>query len=151
MTAETIARRRTLHVADDELWSTAEADELRRHLHKGKVGVVGGATVKVRRGKQVRRRGHFDPTDLKRGEYGKQLITYRGRTFAAWWFRTPTGDLGRLSMPDDVELGVVPVCHHVEEHADGTISVLPQPGNGNSILCGTWHGYVRRGVWERIG
>lgn len=40
--------------------------------------------------------------------------------------------------------------HHVEEHEDGTISVTD-----SSILTRggpdepTWHGYIRRGVWER--
>ncbi len=45
--------------------------------------------------------------------------------------------------------------HHVEEHEDGTISVLPVPESSNSILATRngakpkqWHGYIRRGVWE---
>lgn len=140
----------TAHVADNREWSIAEAEELRRCLHRGRVGVIDGATVAIRRGKIVRARGAFSPTDLKPGEYGKRTVNYRGRTFPVWWFRTPNGHLGRLSMPEDVELGVVTQCHHVEEHADLTISVLPQPGNGNSILCGDWHGHIRHGVWEHV-
>lgn len=39
--------------------------------------------------------------------------------------------------------------HEVEVHGDGTISVLPQPGNSNSVMSPAgWHGYIRRGVWE---
>lgn len=41
--------------------------------------------------------------------------------------------------------------HEVEEHEDGTISVLPRPNNSNSILSPQgWHGYLRRGVWEQV-
>ena len=44
--------------------------------------------------------------------------------------------------------------HHVEEHDDRTISVLPGPWGSNSILAGngtgnkTWHGYIDRGTWK---
>ena len=95
------------------------------------------------------------------GDYGKAGVTYRGRSFTAWWYRSPNGLYARLSMPEDVELGVVQGCHHVEEHEDGAISVLPQPGNSNSIFVQgwngkygdargdiSWHGYIRHGVWE---
>lgn len=38
--------------------------------------------------------------------------------------------------------------HTVEEHEDGTISVLP------SILCtnhrGTRHGFLKKGIWEEV-
>jgi hypothetical protein len=43
--------------------------------------------------------------------------------------------------------------HTVREHEDGTISVLPNDGSSNSILCRKradeefFHGYIRRGVW----
>ena len=59
-----------------------------------------------------------------------------------WHVCTPNGLVGWLKN------------HHVEEHEDGTISVLPGPWGSNSILVSngsgnrTWHGYVRRGVWE---
>jgi hypothetical protein len=44
--------------------------------------------------------------------------------------------------------------HHVEEHEDGTITVVAGPWGSNSILASngtgnkSWHGYIRRGVWE---
>ena len=40
--------------------------------------------------------------------------------------------------------------HDVEKHDDGAISVVPRPGNSNSILCPTcgWHGYIEHGVWR---
>ncbi len=106
-----------------------------------------------------RRPGIIAPHELEPGDYVRRLVTVDDRTYPAWWVCTPNGLLGRLSMPEDT-----PNCHHVEEHEDGTISVLPQPGNSNSILVtgwpldgGTraegeprksWHGYIRRGVWE---
>lgn len=50
--------------------------------------------------------------------------------------------------------GVGYMAHHtVREHEDGTISVLPNDGSSNSILCRKspdtefFHGYIRRGVW----
>lgn len=106
-------------------------------------------------------------TQLEPGDYAKVPVTYRGRTFDAWWYMSPNGiGPARLSMPEDVELGVVSGCHHVEEHEDGEISVLPQPGNGNSIAVEgwphdagrrskdeplrSWHGYIRHGQWEEL-
>lgn len=42
--------------------------------------------------------------------------------------------------------------HHVEEHEDGTISVLPGSWGSNSILVSnnknSWHGYIDHGVWK---
>lgn len=44
--------------------------------------------------------------------------------------------------------------HHVEEHEDGTTSVVAGEWGSNSILVsnGTgnkkWHGYIERGVWK---
>src|ERR1700757_3353536 len=76
--------------------------------------------------------------DLQPGEYAKLPVKMRYGTFDVWWVRTPNGLLGRLSMPEDVVAGRVAGCHHVEEHEDGTISVLPQPGNSNSIFVEGW-------------
>jgi hypothetical protein len=61
-----------------------------------------------------------------------------------WHAMTPNGLLAWLKN------------HHVEEHDDGTVSVVAGAWGGNSILCsnGTghkvWHGWIRRGVWEEI-
>lgn len=51
--------------------------------------------------------------------------------------------------------------HHVEEHDDGTISVVQGPWGSNSILVGgcsvidgekkpEWHGCVERGIWKEF-
>lgn len=46
--------------------------------------------------------------------------------------------------------------HDVEEHADGTITVEPNPpvnpSNSNSILCPQcgWHGFVEHGFWRKV-
>jgi hypothetical protein len=43
--------------------------------------------------------------------------------------------------------------HHVEEHEDGTISVVAGPWGSNSILVSggndglSWHGCIDKGVW----
>lgn len=43
--------------------------------------------------------------------------------------------------------------HHVDEHEDGTISVIPTATRSNSILVSTrtgqsWHGYINQGTWN---
>src|SRR5437868_13733783 len=78
------------------------------------------------------------PVALEPGEYGKFPVGIGKDSFEAWWYCTPNGLLGRLSMPEDVAAGRAPGAHHVEEHEDGEISVLPQPGNSNSILVEGW-------------
>lgn len=46
--------------------------------------------------------------------------------------------------------------HQVAEHDDGTFTIEHRPANdpenSNSILCPfcSWHGFVRRNVWEEI-
>jgi hypothetical protein len=46
--------------------------------------------------------------------------------------------------------GALSKAHHVEEHDDGMISVMPQEGNSNSILCSCgWHGFIDHGVWVK--
>lgn len=110
---------------------------------------------------QARRRADgTEPVDLMPGDYSKSPVSYRGRTFDAWWYCSPNGLLGRLLAPEDVELGVAAGRHEVEEHADGTISVLPSikvegwPLHGGDRAPGepllSWHGYIRRGVWEAL-
>lgn len=47
-----------------------------------------------------------------------------------WWVRPPRSGAGTIE------------DHEVIEHTDDTITVSP------SIDAGTWHGYLRRGVWE---
>ena len=110
------------------------------------------------------RRNDVRPDQLQPGEFTKRRISEYGVTFDAWWVCTPNGLVGRLSMPEDVQRGRMSQCHHVEEHDDGLITVVPQPGNSNSILVQgwtfdagpraageplmSWHGYIRHGVWE---
>lgn len=46
--------------------------------------------------------------------------------------------------------GALSQAHHVEEHEDGSITVMPQPENSNSILCSCgWHGFIDHGVWKK--
>lgn len=100
--------------------------------------------------------------DLEAGDFAL-IPTQRngdGPHLDAWWVRTPNGLLGRLSDEHDH-----PDHHHVEEHDDGLISVLPQPSNSNSIMVTgwplgrlrekgeglmSWHGFIRHGIWELV-
>lgn len=103
-----------------------------------------------------RRRYDTAPFHYEPGDYGLSITRTGEDAPLGWWVRTPNGLFGRLTMPTDN-----PSDHHeVEEHQDGTISVLPRPGNSNSILISggnwvedtwrpaSWHGYIRHGVWE---
>jgi len=67
-----------------------------------------------------------------------------------WWLRKPCGHESLLASPGNPDANGR--HHEVEEHADGTISVLPRPENSNSILCRQcgWHGYIRAGVFEQL-
>lgn len=86
--------------------------------------------------------------DLKVGEYSKMPIAHDGESYTCWLVNVPTGHRIMIG-PEPVSGG-----WEVDEHEDGTISVVPKPGNSNSILVHPsggrdgWHGYIRRGVWE---
>lgn len=103
-----------------------------------------------------RRDSSVAPHLYEPGDYGKRRMG-GDRPYDAWWFMTPNGILGRLAMPEDS------ACHHdVEEHPDGTISVVRSPTNSNSILAQgsplasdsyaptQWHGWIDHGVWTVI-
>ena len=76
---------------------------------------------------------------LKSGEYGKDV---NGLWYCVPPGRDPFSFMGTLGDGSGVK------CHTVIEHEDGTITVTP------SILIssheGSWHGYLKRGVWEEI-
>ncbi len=80
---------------------------------------------------------------------------------SSWSPGTPPYEPGDYWKDDDGWHGYTPngllmwiKNHHVEEHTDGTISVVPGPWGSNSILVSngsgnkSWHGYIRNGVWE---
>lgn len=70
------------------------------------------------------------PHKLEPGEYSYFFSE------GCWYAATPDGKLANLKK------------HDVTEHDDGTITVSP------SILCsggsseGSWHGFLKEGVWE---
>lgn len=75
-----------------------------------------------------------EPHLLQPGEYGKWKET-------GHWYCVPPGT-GLLA-----GLGK----HTVEEHSDGTISVMPSilvGGHDFSGLYRSWHGYLTRGVFK---
>lgn len=87
--------------------------------------------------------GHRVPDDSfpeRPGEYAK---VFGGE----WVVQTPDGAIFHLASeasPDSRGKH-----HEVEEHEDGTISVVERPGNSNSIQSPKgWHGYIERGVWK---
>lgn len=96
-----------------------------------------------------RREQGTPPYELEPGEYVKWITTNVDETeeWDVWYVRAPAGGpffLANVHTPDSNGR-----AHHVEEHEGGTISVLPQPGNSNSIMAPgeVWHGYLRRGEW----
>jgi hypothetical protein len=89
------------------------------------------------------------PYELDAGEYTCSLTTNvaETETWLTWYVCAPDGAIFYLCNEHNPDRnGRV---HQVEEHEDGSISVLPQPANSNSILSPSgWHGYIRHGVWE---
>jgi hypothetical protein len=87
---------------------------------------------------------------IEPGDYGR-MDRPSEQGLDSWWFCAPNGDIGRLS--SEREPDGKGKHHEVEEHEDGTISVVPKPNNSNSINIvgahGEWHGYIRHGVWEK--
>ena len=76
-----------------------------------------------------------DQTPYQNGDY------WKNDEDGSWYCVTPNGLLGWLKN------------HHVEEHEDGTISVVAGPWGSNSILVNggrpnAWHGYIEHGVWK---
>jgi hypothetical protein len=65
---------------------------------------------------------------LLSGEYG--------RWHGTWWAATPNGLLADLGN------------HEVTEHADGTISVLPEVNAHDSAAGHRWRGFLTRGSWR---
>lgn len=59
-------------------------------------------------------------------------------TRTVWGIHVPGNGIGTL------------MAHTVREHEDGTITVAPGDGSSNSILQGSWHGYIDRGRWYTI-
>jgi hypothetical protein len=81
------------------------------------------------------------PDEWQPGDYWKDAAD------GSWHGATPDGGLAWLKN------------HHVEEHEDGTISVVQGPWGSNSILCSggnidgtvsTWHGCIEKGVWVQF-
>jgi hypothetical protein len=76
--------------------------------------------------------------DRKTGEpmdCGDEAAAKGNLTRTVWGINVPGNGVGTLRL------------HTVREHDDGTISVRPGDGSSNSILQGTWHGYIEHGVW----
>ena len=83
-----------------------------------------------------------NPSEWRPGDYWKD-------TDGTWHGVTPTGLVCWLKK------------HHVEEHPDGTISVVQGPWGSNSILVKgasiidgerkpDWHGAIEKGVWKEF-
>jgi hypothetical protein len=84
-----------------------------------------------------------------RGEYGKQFAWLANSRLEEWMVCAPDGAVFMLC--NEHFRDKRGHFHEVEEHEDGTISVLPKPNNSNSIMSPKgWHGYIRHGVWEAV-
>ncbi len=67
---------------------------------------------------------------LSSGDYGKNLVT------GEWLARPPTCHAGGLKN------------HNVIEHEDGTITVSPSILITADGMNGSYHGFLKRGVWN---
>lgn len=86
------------------------------------------------------------PEDFKPGDYWRACVQNEvgNGTHWEWWICAPNGLVGRIPL------------HHVIEHKDKTITVMPnQPVDGhmNSILIEgaggkSWHGWIKKGMWS---
>ncbi len=95
-----------------------------------------------------RREDGTPPYELEPGDYTKWHVTNSAEDehWEMWCVRTPDGGPG-FHLCNEHSPDKKGRFHHIEEHEDGTISVLPQPGNSNSIMAPgeKWHGFLRRG------
>ncbi len=95
-----------------------------------------------------RREDGTAPYLFEPGDYSKHhMVNSAGDEWEQWFMRAPFGEPFYLASEHQPDRNGR--AHHVEEHEDGTISVLPQPENGNSIKTRgeEWHGWLRRGEW----
>lgn len=92
----------------------------------------------------------IEPGEIQPGDYGRCQLPHE-EGLEQWWYMAPNGMIGRLA--SERQRDSKGHYHWVEEHEDGTISVVAHPENSNSIKIsnGTeeWHGYIRHGVWEK--
>lgn len=95
-----------------------------------------------------RREDGVSPFELEPGDYCKRHMTDEVEEWEMWYVRTPDGE-APFYLANEHQRDRNGRAHVVEEHEDGTISVLPHPGNGNSIQAPNdgWHGWLRRGEW----
>lgn len=85
------------------------------------------------------------------GEYAFWMVQHPGFPvrYPYWMVVTPDGC--RFMLHNENFLDSNGRYHQVEEHPDGTISVMPKPENFNSIMSPKgWHGYIDHGVWQQI-
>jgi hypothetical protein len=83
------------------------------------------------------------PKSWEAGECPYQNGDYWKDDDGTWYGATPNGLLAWLKN------------HHVEEHEDGTISVVSGSWGTNSILVNgdrpnRWHGAIEKGVWKEF-
>lgn len=84
---------------------------------------------------QGRRVNHGDGTEQEPGDYWPATSP----KFAGYWtVVAPNGQPGMLN----------PAVHTIEEHEDGTITVHPSIVYSDAEGRETWHGWLRRGVFE---
>ena len=85
--------------------------------------------------------GYLDAQEIdKPARYGRATAEGAKGGRAGWWNVTaPDGSVGSLN----------PKVHQVEEHDDGTITVIPSLDYSRN-KPGGWHGWLRRGVFESV-
>lgn len=97
-----------------------------------------------------RRSDGTSPFDLEPGDYSKRSVTNHDETdhWTMWYVCAPDGQ--RFYLANEHDRDRSGKHHEVDEHDDGTISVVPKPANSNSIQSPNqgWHGWIDHGVWK---
>lgn len=85
-----------------------------------------------------------------RGLYGKEGVENGlGDGWDQWYVCAPDGAVFVLC--NEFFRDSKGKYHEVEEHEDGTISVVRRPENSNSIMSPKgWHGYIDHGTWRPV-
>lgn len=81
---------------------------------------------------QGKRVFYIAPHEMMGGDYGKWNLS--------------SGDGNWYAVPPETDLVANLASHDITEHDDGTITVSPSilVSDGNK----SWHGFLKRGVWE---
>lgn len=89
------------------------------------------------------------PPKLQVGDFWRAKVQRGKEEIWEWWLAAPN-----KQKPGHYVIGRLSSAFDVQEHDDGAITVMPQPGNSNSILISNpqqgekFHGWIKKGYWS---